>query len=1004
MLAGLLVAQGQETGGLRGSVVDAELAFPLEGAVVRLLESGATAKTDESGNFFFRDLKAGTYTLRGDLQGFVGETLSNVRVNAGQMSERTLALTAEVVTLDEFVVRGSDFEEESGAVAMLEIRQSLDSFADVLDSDFFSRAGSSDVGGALTKVAGTSVVDSRYVVVRGLGDRYNVVVLNGARIPSSDPDKRAVNVDIFPTDLVETLVTSKTFIPEFPGEATGGYIDIVTKSIPTEPFFSMSHSLGYNTASTGNPNFLQYRGGGTGIFGSAESRPLPQFLVGTNRVSGSLPTTSFSITEPPIGAVNANNLQSRQLRADAADFFRGTTMGVTTGEAPFDFSFDASAGTRIEFAGRPLGLLAAVTYSKDYRLKSGVRGKANLGSGNNQLTQLLEYSEGEEELLAGLLLGAGYQLNENSTLAVTFFTNVAASDSAIFQIGEDGSVGSNPNDRTKLDDENELLIKEGLVYVERRLSTFQLAGDHLLGDVGGGSLDWTAAYSMSSQNEPDQRFSNHSFTRSTGEWSSLGADFSGPPFERLWRRLDDTNYNLDAKIDVPLFSDGKGTRKAVASFGGAFDHSTRDFASENFAYAFNTDQVPEWPNSATPVPSDSAGLTPGDVLPSVDLVDTLVQDIGGTGSQIITDQTFITRPSFPAPAESYTATQNIFGAFGQVRFDLTKNLELLFGARFESTDIDIQTGINAASLNQAISSGALIVDLATGERFTLDELNNPRITQTDVLPAAGINYDLSDDMKLRFSATKTVARPTFKEVAPVNTRDPGSSDFVAGNPNLRMSDITNVDLRWEWFPERGDLFAVSAFTKDIRNPIEVFTSGSVRQFGNEVSAVLYGFELEARKGFGSLAPELEPISIGFNYANITSQTELTENSITNRGNVGLSTDRPLQGQPNYTMNFDLSYSSEEHGVTGSLLLNVTGQLLYLVGANDGQDVSDDILQQPFTSLDFTLSKKLNDRFKLGFKASNLLNSPVERVYQNGLLPYSILDEGTSFSLSISGEW
>lgn len=965
------------SGGLRGRVLDSDFGVPVKGAVVSIVETGQKATTDEQGDYFFESLAPGSYTITLIGDGFIAQSESGVVVTEGQLAERSFRLTAEVVELEAFVVRAEELEEASGLEA-IDIRLSMDSFSDVLGSEFFSRSGASDVGGALTKVAGTTVVDSRYVVVRGLGDRYNVVVLNGLRIPSSDPDKRAVNVDIFPTDLVETLVTSKTYTPDMPGEATGGYINIITKSVPKKPFVSSSLGIGYNTRSTGNKNFLGYRGGGTGFLGSADSRPAPEFLFGQTA------TTLGTQTNPSAETIRLRNL--------ASDFFAGTTMGVNLRQAPMDFSFDASLGTTLDYFGSPLGLLAAMTYSKNYRLRSGARGKAiRSGTRDNSITSKLEYNAAEEELLAGLLLVAGYEVNPDNKITTTIFSNIAASDEAIFQIGTDRALDITDIDVSP-DESPELLIQEALSYTERRLATLQLTGEHLMSPLGDSKITWGAAYSMSSQNQPDQRFSSYAWKRDTQQFRALsGADRKGAPFERLWRRLDDTNYNLAAKIDVPLFEDSAGEKQAVASFGGSFDHSTRNFEARNFAYSVGS--FGTWPTQQNPTASNLDGFTTADIITSEDQANP------------DRDTTYIRVPALPLPFEFYDASQNILGAFAQVRFDLASNLEVLAGARIETTDINMTTqAATAKTIAEAIGQGSLAFELATGELFTLQQLARPRLSQTDFLPAISVSWDFFKDMKLRFAASKTIARPTFKELAPVNTRDPGSSDFVSGNPNIKMSDITNVDFRWEWFPNPGDLFAVSAFTKDIRRPIELFTSGPFQQFGNEISAILYGFEIEARKGLGSLASELEPFSLGFNYAYIFSQTQLTEFSKRNRASAGLSLDRSLQGQPDYTMNFDITYDNKDYGLTASLFLNVTGQLLYLVGANDGQNVSDDIIQKPFTSLDFTLSKKLSDTFKISFKASNLINSLMERVYETDSKVFRVTQSGTTYSVSVSGEW
>ena len=199
-------------------------------------------------------------------------------------------------------------------------------------------------------MAATAVVDSRYVVIRGLSDRYNVVVLNGARLPSSDPDKRAVNIDIFPNGLIETLISSKTYSPDLPGEATGGYLNIITKRVPKEPFLNWSFSTGYNTQTTGNPDFVTYRGSGPGMLGTSRERALPDYLKATDSTTlpGGPSVVSNSYFDPPASPADTNQATVSGRRAAAANYFRDRPMGVNTEEPPMNFGLSVIGGTEID--------------------------------------------------------------------------------------------------------------------------------------------------------------------------------------------------------------------------------------------------------------------------------------------------------------------------------------------------------------------------------------------------------------------------------------------------------------------------------------------------------------------------------------------------------------------------------------------------------------------------------------------------------------------------------
>jgi outer membrane receptor protein involved in Fe transport len=323
------------------------------GASIRLNETGASLNADDDGRFLFQQLEPGVYTITVTREGFFSATERDLVVIAGSVADLVVVLEAEIVELETFAVVAGDLVEEE-SISALNIRQELGSFADVFDASQFAETGASTAGDALRKVVGTSVVDSRYVVVRGLSDRYNVVLLNGARIPSSDPDRRAVNIDIFPGGLIESLVTAKTLRPWLPGEATGGSIDVILKSIPDEDFYEFSVGTGYNTSATGNNDFIISKGPGMGVFGSSRERELPDNIQ------------ALTLDDLPRSGTITPAITENRARAGRA--FRGLadTMGVTTGPAPLDFCFSFAAGKRFDFFGGDGGLLAAFTYSKAY--------------------------------------------------------------------------------------------------------------------------------------------------------------------------------------------------------------------------------------------------------------------------------------------------------------------------------------------------------------------------------------------------------------------------------------------------------------------------------------------------------------------------------------------------------------------------------------------------------------------------------------------------------------
>jgi outer membrane receptor protein involved in Fe transport len=1002
LLLAACIGHAQQGGGtLRGTVTDADFGSPVSGATVQLSGAGTTSTTDADGRYSFTAVPAGSYDLTVSREGYVRTRKDGVIVNAGAVRSVEIALTGEVVELDAFTIAPDALLEEGSGFNAVNLAQSLDSMAIAINPGLLKAAGSTgNVGDAVKRLAGTAVVDSRYVVIRGLSDRYTAVVLNGARIPSSDPDRRAVNIDIFPTGLVDNVINSKTFTPDMPGESTGGHLNIITKKSPKEPFVNWSMSLGYNTLATGNDRFLTYRGGGVGMLGTASERQLPDYLKSTTIED--LPILPNGYDSPADDAFDAPNQRVSELRLRAARDLSVRSMGVNIATAPENFGFSIIGGREIEFAPGPVGIVAGLTYAKRYEVEQGLRGAVQLFSGQPGLVERMEFTKGEQSLLAGVLLGAAIDFSDTDHLALTYFTNIAAEDEAVFQKGENQRVGTVDNG-IPLDKENIVVFRENLTYTERRLQTWQLTGQHEFPDHGDIKLNWVAAYSMSSQDQPDVRNSLVAYDFANGAYTSPG-DAAPPNLERVWRVLNDTNYNVGLDVEIPWGDDPAEKERTKLKVGGSMDYSTREYETQNFQYVDGTAGTfpPLTPRLSQVDPDDSKGQTLPDVLGDLDQRDRAESTFGGTTSYL--DILFLSRARDIPPGERYTGVQSIPSTYAMATFEITDDLEFIAGARLEYTDLSvISGGVVGEGITNQSAANFLSLDPETGLPIPAEKLQRPSILRSDLLPAVSAKWKFREDVTVRAAISRTVARPTFKEIAPVFARDPETGDFFVGNVLLQMSDILNYDTRFEYAPQEGDQYALSFFAKQITNPIEYVNLGVFDTVRNDRAASLYGFEIEAAKKLENLTEELSGFSLGLNYSYIFSQVELRKSNEDIRRKAGLSTNRPLQGQPEYTFNATVSYDNEDLGVNAAILLNVTGSLLTQVGGDQGNALVPDVYQRPYTSLDASLTKELWDDWKINLRVSNLLNSRRERYYPNDL-PASDLISGTTYSIGLSKEW
>lgn len=968
-------ARSQDAGSLRGVILDEDFDTPVAGAVVTLEGADGRAESDENGTLLFPGLPPGTYRVLASRDGFLRGRSDTVVVRAGEISDVTLRLTADVVDLDEFVVTGEEMLD-SPEIALVEIRQDAASFTDVLGAEFISRLGASDAGKALQKTAGVSLAGDRYIVVRGLADRYNAVLLNGTPVPSSDPDKRAVNIDLFPASIIQNLQTAKTFTPDLPGEGTGATIDIISKGVPEKTMAKVKVGTGYNTLTTGSDKFRFYQGGGTGMFGTLDDRRLPAF------VKNSVPPARASLP----GEAGA---PTRQLLQDS-DSVLARPMGTRTGTAPFPFTAEITLAKRGEFFGAPAGVLAAFDYRKSYGSDvNGFSGRYTYGPDGTPFdaSRRLQVDVGRETLRASSLIVAGIEPRPTESIKLTYFSNLSAEDRATLRTGP----GRTPIPQPPAFNPD-YLYRESLAYTERYLGVLQFAGRKVLGEIEDERapvLNWAATYSQSSQDEPDHRFVEMLSNPALDTFGFPGS-FDIPPFRRYWRSLEDSRYNLSFDYEQLLF--GTKEKGIKFQFGGGYDHSSRDYVADSFAY---NDKSLEIANKVNP----PKGFTFGQVLlygnrPITSFADT---------EQALYVFRF-------TPEESYKAKQDIPSAFVNFHADVSENFGFDFGFRVEQTNIDIAASdfvdIAEDEYKFLFLSPEERLDPEIRELLLPANINKARadprlqyrryvdLSEVHVLPALSGNWDISDNARLRGAFSRTVARPSFKEIAPVLIRDAETSEVFLGNRDLQVSDVTNYDLRWEWTPQPGTLAAISVFSKTITDTIEKTFASGVEQFANTGTANVHGFELEADTNLGFIDPSLKDFGIGANYSFISSSIERTDASI-------FGATRRLQGQPDYLFNFNLTYNNDDIGFDAGLFLNVTGQYLDAVG----QDIEPDVYVRPATTLDAALGFRVGQTGKLTLRAANLTNERHVKYFDTFGTPlHTITNRGVSYALSYEQTW
>ncbi|MEM9260875.1 MAG: TonB-dependent receptor, partial [Bacteroidota bacterium] len=358
-------AYGQQ-GAISGTVYD-EDGFPMLGANVVIEGTSIGAQTDFiEGKYQFKT-DPGTYTLIASYVGYADKRMENVVVTANETTILDVTFAEDAGVELELDVTVTAKAINSGEVAVMKLRQNSDKVQDVISSQEIKRLGAGTAAAALTKVTGTTVVDGKYVYVRGLGDRYSATTVNGLRLPSTDPYRNSAQLDLIPTNLLDNIVASKTFTPDLPGDFTGGSVNIDLKALPERFTWGVSVSGSYNNLSNFRDDFITFDAGeqaGLGFNDGALDKPaiFADPRIEENNVLDRGAARRSRRDDELAGLVD-------QVANDLGNGFEQSLKST-----PMDWGISANIGNQFQLGNMPVGVFATLSYKRDYsQYQNGVR-------------------------------------------------------------------------------------------------------------------------------------------------------------------------------------------------------------------------------------------------------------------------------------------------------------------------------------------------------------------------------------------------------------------------------------------------------------------------------------------------------------------------------------------------------------------------------------------------------------------------------------------------------
>jgi outer membrane receptor protein involved in Fe transport len=898
-----------------GTVVHSDTGEPVPDVRIFLRGVGCDVTSDESGRFSV-EVPVGAHDLSAVHPRFSTINRSEIEVVEGEPTELRIEAVPVGAMLEDLVITAPRIE--GGSAALLQERRESGSVSDVIGAEQMSKSGDSDAAGALKRVTGVTIIGGKYVYVRGLGERYSSSLLNGAMLPSPEPERRVVPLDLFPTGVLDSIVVQKTFSPDMPGEFGGGVVMLRTRDYPDELALDLEAGGGWTVGTTMSDGLMAV-GGPTDWLGWDNGwRDLPPSVRRASKdqklLEGNMFTDGYTADElEKFGEALRNNWRTYR------------------DEIPPDAGGKLTVGHKLDLPGAKLGFLAGAIYDNGWEREQ--KKLDILASGANDEPEVFhsyQWDETTNVIKVSGILTLGLELGEDHLIRSTTLLNRIAEDAARFYWGYNRDVKSD-------------IRVTRIRWVERQLLTQQLVGEHIIPPLMDLGVDWRYTYSRASRHEPDRKEVTYYREGDTDLWiASNRPDGNSRVFSDMLDEVHD--LGLDLSLPFEQWSD----EIAEVRLGGLLMFKDRGSDTRRFKY------------KDRPSPPALAGLPPEELFSN--------ELIGHwSGTQVNNLFTEITRET-----DNYSAEQQIRAAYAMTDFPLGLGLRVLGGLRIEKSRQFTRT-----------------YELFNPDAEPLDS----KIETTDYLPAATLSWEFSDDMLVRAGVSQTVSRPDFREMSPARfTNVIGGRDIV-GNTDLKRTLITNVDLRWEWYPAPGESVSLGGFFKHFEDPIEMIIMPGAQfyeTFANAEAARNFGLELDVFKSFGFIHESIEDLYFGGNATWVYSRIELGEDVEGTQTNEK----RPLQGQSPYIFNAQLGYDNIEIGTKATILYNVFGERIRIVGAVGLPD----IYEQPFHQLDLVASQELGAGFQLKLEAKNIVDLPAR--FKQAKMTTEKWRKGRSFSLSL----
>ena len=908
--------------GLKGQIIEESTGKTLPGAIIRIKNTTLATESDIDGNFFFRSVTVGKYDVEFSALGFETKILTEVEVLEKEVTNLTVSLVEKNNVLDEVVIRTVKAKTES-VQSLLTMQKNSIRVSDGISAESIKRTPDRTTSDVLKRISGTSIQDNKFVIVRGLNDRYNTTYLNGSPLPSTEPDKKAFSFDIFPANMLDNLVINKTASPDLPGEFAGGIIEINTKSTPDKNFQSISVGVGYNTITTSQTKF-QANDIKTGLPSYFPNSAEFNFLQGT--------------------APNSVRSESGIMQIDALSKNYQTDWTVDKGKFDPNTSFQFTFGRYFKFdENKSLGLLASATNNVTNVFSEGSLKEYETAG---DLRKSFDSDNYRKQKLTGAILNLSLKLDTNNRFSFKNLYSVTSESRYTDRLGSKDVQEAEPL----------MSSSTNRLFTRNKIYTGQLIGEHFL-PKSKIKLGWVGSYSNVQREIPSERRNTYDYfqyqdgTRSVPTANfvegAVGIDYPGSIFTS-----NNSENIFSSKIDISKKIEFSDNFSADIKIGGITQFRNRKFQARQLGYVPFNGRV----NGINWGQANETFYSPIATFPNSTIFNSANMGILSTSP----NSSGLTLFEGTKGSDAYDAEANLDAGYLMID-NIFNKWRIIWGARIEnySQHLNSKSDVNVP----------VVVD----------------DTQLDILPSVNLIYSLNKKQNLRLSGSKTLNRPEFRELAPFLFFDFDTRFSTEGNPDLKITEIYNADLRYEFFLGKGQLFSVSTFYKNFKNPIEIQArANNSNRYENAKAGTNYGIELEFRLLLSTLfgAKEnkfLDDLTLYSNLAVIRSEVD-----ISNLTPTAVTT--PLQGQSPYVFNAGLQYINKELGWSFAANTNRVGNRITIHGNQTTGNTAPAFREKARTFLDFQIAKSfLKNKIELKLNVQNVLAQDLV-FYQNNDLP------------------